>query len=81
MVISNDASFRSPGSVELVERPMGRNTVGVVAWLLLLRTPECPQGRQVSTAASQPSVMQKVGHTCSVTSVVACLPALWMCLT
>lgn len=47
MVMSDDASFRSPAAVQLVERPSGLNTVGVVAWLLLLRTPECPEGRQV----------------------------------
>ena len=48
MVMGDAASFRWPGSVQLLERPMGINTVGVVAWLLLLRTPECPQGRQVN---------------------------------
>lgn len=47
MVMSDEGTFRSPGAVQLVDRPMGRNTIGVVAWLLLLRTPECPDGRQV----------------------------------
>lgn len=47
VMVDESASFRSPGRVQLVERPMGINTVGVVAWLLLLRTPEYPQGRQV----------------------------------
>ena len=48
MVLSEEGNFRSPGAVRLVDRPMGRNTIGVVAWLLLLRTPECPDGRQVT---------------------------------
>lgn len=30
-----------------VSRPVGENNVGVVAWQLTLRSPECPQGRQV----------------------------------
>lgn len=29
------------------ERDPGQNDVGVVAWLLTLKTPESPQGRQV----------------------------------
>lgn len=31
-----------------VDRPSGQNDVGIVAWLLTLKTPECPQGRQAS---------------------------------
>ena len=30
-----------------LSRPVGDNDVGVVAWQLTLKTPECPQGRQV----------------------------------
>jgi acetyl-CoA carboxylase / biotin carboxylase 1 len=30
-----------------VEREPGLNTTGMVAWLMTLKTPECPQGRQV----------------------------------
>ena len=58
MVMSDDATFRSPAALQLVERPSGLYTVGVVAWLLLLRTPECPQGRQVQhtcTSALRPA--------------------------
>ncbi len=47
MVMSGDANFRSAGKVELMQRAIGGNTIGVVAWLMLLRTPECPDGRQV----------------------------------
>ena len=30
-----------------VSREVGENDVGIVAWQLTLKTPECPQGRQV----------------------------------
>ena len=30
-----------------VNRPVGQNDVGMIAWVLTLRTPECPQGRKV----------------------------------
>lgn len=49
LVMPADAGFRVPCTLELTSRAMGRNTVGVVSWLMLLRTPECPDGRQVST--------------------------------
>jgi acetyl-CoA carboxylase/biotin carboxylase 1 len=44
-----DLAMAERGDVEMVEvnRPMGQNDVGMVAWLLTLRTPECPTGRQV----------------------------------
>lgn len=32
-----------------VDRPTGQNDVGIVSWLITLKTPECPQGRQVHT--------------------------------
>ncbi len=30
-----------------VSRAIGGNSIGVVAWQLTLKSPECPQGRQV----------------------------------
>ncbi len=33
--------------VRPVSRPVGENDVGIVAWQLTLKSPECPQGRQV----------------------------------
>lgn len=33
--------------LERVEREPGLNTTGMVAWMMNLKTPECPQGRQV----------------------------------
>jgi hypothetical protein len=45
LLLAPGASFRQPGRPLLVQRPMGQNDVGMVAWLLTLRTPECPQVR------------------------------------
>lgn len=43
------SSFRGElsGALEPIHRPLGSNRVGMVAWLMVLRTPECPEGRQV----------------------------------
>ena len=38
--------------MQAVSRPVGENSVGIVAWQLTLKSPECPQGRQVRTARS-----------------------------
>jgi len=35
-----------------VSRPVGANECGVVAWVLTLRTPECPAGRRVVAVAN-----------------------------
>jgi hypothetical protein len=40
---------RAPWAVAPVDRPIGGNYVGIVAWRLALRTPECPGGREVRT--------------------------------
>ena len=40
---------RAPWAVAPVDRPIGGNDVGIVAWRLALRTPECPGGREVRT--------------------------------
>ena len=42
-----EGTFMEPAPMHLTHRPIGSNDVGVVAWLLTMRTPECPQGRQV----------------------------------
>ena len=41
-------SFRVPAALRPLQRPMGQNDVGIVAWHMVLCTPECPEGRQVS---------------------------------
>merc|ERR1712238_570678 len=42
------------GSLELVEtkRKAGKNHVGMVAWLMTLKTVECPTGRQIVLIAN-----------------------------
>lgn len=45
-------SFRGKTALEPSTRPMSQNSVGVVAWVLTLRTPECPQGRQIVAIAN-----------------------------
>lgn len=40
-------TYRGPAPLALVQRPTSCNDVGVVAWVMTLKTPECPQGRQV----------------------------------
>lgn len=48
------------GQCELVEcqRPMGQNDVGMVAWLVTLRTPEYPTGRQVVLVSNDITFVQ-----------------------
>lgn len=38
--------------LQFVETEIGRNTIGMVSWLLTLHTPECPHGRQVVAIAN-----------------------------
>ena len=42
-----EGTYARPAAVTQVDRGAGQNDVGIVAWLLTLKTPECPQGRQV----------------------------------
>ncbi len=41
-----------PAAMQPVQRPVGANDVGIVAWRLTLRTPECPSGREVASCGS-----------------------------
>ncbi|GFH32485.1 uncharacterized protein HaLaN_31713, partial [Haematococcus lacustris] len=38
--------------LQRVRRPPGTNDCGMVAWVMMLRTPEYPQGRQVLVVAN-----------------------------
>ncbi len=40
-------THQAPKPMVPVNRPVGQNDVGMIAWVLTLRTPECPQGRKV----------------------------------
>lgn len=46
------SDFRNPPPLERVARPTGTNDCGMVAWVLTLRTPECPGGRAVVAVAN-----------------------------
>lgn len=45
-LVTPSGAIGAPSMVP-TDRPSGQNDVGIVAWLLTLKTPECPQGRQV----------------------------------
>ena len=47
LVMAPEGTFMQPAAMTPVTRTIGSNDVGVVAWLLTMKTPECPQGRQV----------------------------------
>ena len=40
-------THQHPKPMVPVNRPVGQNDIGMIAWVLTLRTPECPQGRKV----------------------------------
>lgn len=40
-------THQHPKPLVAVSRPVGRNDVGMIAWTLTMKTPECPQGRKV----------------------------------
>jgi acetyl-CoA carboxylase/biotin carboxylase 1 len=46
------ASFTATPPMVPVHRPVGANDCGVVAWVLTLRTPECPAGRRLVAVAN-----------------------------
>lgn len=53
LVMPKEGTYARPAAVTHIDRPAGQNDVGIVAWVLTLKTPECPQGRQVYFLASQ----------------------------
>lgn len=44
-------THQAPKPLVAVTRPVGQNDVGMVAWTLTMKTPECPQGRKVRAQA------------------------------
>lgn len=53
LVLSGNHNYRSSSlTLERVDRGPGENQVGMVAWAMTLKTPECPQGRQVIAIAN-----------------------------
>ena len=74
LVMVPGGTFKAHAEMIQVNRAIGQNDVGIVAWLLTLKTPECPQGRQVGSvsAAWGGSALQGL-H--SLTWVLSGLPA------
>lgn len=68
-----EGTYARPAAVYQVDRGAGQNDVGIVAWLLTLKTPECPQGRQVFplllflSIKNLPQHITKVCQTLSIT--------------
>ncbi|KAK9790754.1 hypothetical protein WJX73_002279 [Symbiochloris irregularis] len=52
LVMAPEGTFMHPAAMTPVTRTIGSNDVGIVAWLLTMKTPECPQGRQVVAVAN-----------------------------
>lgn len=48
----SELSYREKTPLVPATRAMGSNSIGVVAWVLTLRTPEYPQGRQIVAIAN-----------------------------
>ena len=47
LVMPAGGTHQAPKPMVPVDRSWGQNDVGMIAWVLTLRTPECPQGRKV----------------------------------
>jgi acetyl-CoA carboxylase/biotin carboxylase 1 len=47
LVMPPGGNHTHPKPIVAVNRPVGQNDVGMIAWTLTLKTPECPQGRKV----------------------------------
>ena len=52
LVMPPGGTHQAPKPMVPVNRPVGQNDVGMIAWVLTLRTPECPQGRKVSVPSN-----------------------------
>ena len=52
LVMPPGGTHQHPKPLVAVSRPVGQNDVGMIAWTLTLKTPECPQGRKVRARRS-----------------------------
>ncbi|CAK0731625.1 hypothetical protein CVIRNUC_000020 [Coccomyxa viridis] len=52
LVMPAGGTHQHPKPMVPVNRPVGQNDVGMIAWVLTLRTPECPQGRKLVAVAN-----------------------------
>lgn len=51
MGLIKDEGTSEPG-LEFVSTTFGKNSIGMIAWLMTLKTPECPFGRQIVAIAN-----------------------------
>lgn len=49
---SNELILDSEGNLKVCNRPIGSNDIGMVAWLMNLKTPEYPNGREIVVIAN-----------------------------
>ena len=49
MVLSSRGQPSQRIALKPVTRPIGQNDVGIVAWTMTLKSPECPTGRRVAS--------------------------------
>ncbi|EIE18073.1 hypothetical protein COCSUDRAFT_26470 [Coccomyxa subellipsoidea C-169] len=52
LVMPPGGTHQAPKPLVAVTRPVGQNDVGMVAWTLTMKTPECPQGRKIVAVAN-----------------------------
>ncbi|KAJ3357332.1 acetyl-coenzyme-A carboxylase [Allomyces javanicus] len=52
VLLAQELVLDETGTLRKTMRAMGTNTCGMVAWLMTLKTPECPAGRQVVLIAN-----------------------------
>ncbi|KAK9867066.1 hypothetical protein WJX84_010484 [Apatococcus fuscideae] len=52
LVLEDPAVCSSEARLKMVQRPIGENDIGIVAWVLTLHSPECPTGRKVVAIAN-----------------------------
>lgn len=62
VAVDGKLSYKGTTQLALTDRPGSQNDVGVVAWVFSLKTPECPQGRQVG-AARWPEAKKRKSRT------------------
>ena len=49
LILADPSACAADAQVKMVQRPIGENDIGIVAWVLTLHSPECPSGRKVQS--------------------------------
>ena len=63
--------------LQRIERPAGQNDCGMVAWILTMKTPECPQGRRLVAIANDITFHKIVGNNIRFSFIVVILQTLF----